>query len=686
MLITLGANGDGGNGGSGITGGNGGEDGGEVLAELYSGTITAAYVSAMSRTEQAAMAVTAATRRGLAGSAETVQAAYAEIHIGSTLNGDVFPMPGPSADRETGTIAGNGGIAEGGTADLNVLSTGQLNGDATVYALAVGGDGANGGNAYAGSASVDVQGVLDGSTVTIDSDAVGGTGTSASGNATAGSSSLESRNGGSITADSLTLTAQGDFDTGSVSIDAGTNCDCSLGTIAAGDLTLLASSDLNIPTIGDNITVSGNLKLATSANLTFADVTAGSLRFDVGGSVNGGNIDVTDQAIGEAGGAIVLGNITTEQAPPPNSIIFTVGIVSNTSITVGDVNSPGAVGFATYGPLTTGNIGAGDLFMALVGGDISLGSVATASNGDVYIGDVSMFDRQRRGPDNFDANVGPRASSGRDRRIDHHQRPRHNRHHAGRSRHRSDAGRVDASQSVDFTAGGLADFEGTVSAPTITVTSGDINVAAGASLGVYGITDLLTLNAVSDQPIVIGNGAETGRRPICAQRGRRHPGRQYRLQRARHRRRRRTPTSTSTMRPSTAASHAGRRHQQRHHQHRQLDHRRRRARLSLTPRPPTRSRSMPATKIEVVTDAGGSIAMTDNLGDLSGTLNLTAHDVWVADQAIIDQLEMIPITRAATPISRPTNGPDNQAGYLQAGGIAVDLLGSSSSSRTAATQ
>ncbi len=45
--ITLGANGDGGYGGNGITGGNGGEgSGGEALAELYSGTITAAYVSA----------------------------------------------------------------------------------------------------------------------------------------------------------------------------------------------------------------------------------------------------------------------------------------------------------------------------------------------------------------------------------------------------------------------------------------------------------------------------------------------------------------------------------------------------------------------------------------------------------------------------------------------------------------
>jgi hypothetical protein len=59
--------------------------------------------------------------------------------------------------------------------------------------------------------------------------------------------------------------------------------------------------------------------------------------------------------------------------------------------------------------------------------------------------------------------------------------------------------------NADFLDLGTAHFLGTVSAPTITVTSSDIDVAVGASLGVYGVTDLLTLNAVSDQPILIGD-------------------------------------------------------------------------------------------------------------------------------------------------------------------------------------
>jgi hypothetical protein len=72
-------------------------------------------------------------------------------------------------------------------------------------------------------------------------------------------------------------------------------------------------------------------------------------------------------------------------------------------------------------------------------------------------------------------------------------------------------GDVDASNSATFTAGSLAQFTGTVSSPTITVTSGDIDIADGASLGVWGVTNLLTLNAESaGLPILIGDNGESG--------------------------------------------------------------------------------------------------------------------------------------------------------------------------------
>jgi len=68
-------------------------------------------------------------------------------------------------------------------------------------------------------------------------------------------------------------------------------------------------------------------------------------------------------------------------------------------------------------------------------------------------------------------------------------------------------GDLNATNSITLTAGGLATFNGTASSPTITVTSSDIDVASGASLGAAGITNLLTLNALDNgQAIVLGDG------------------------------------------------------------------------------------------------------------------------------------------------------------------------------------
>ena len=82
-------------------------------------------------------------------------------------------------------------------------------------------------------------------------------------------------------------------------------------------------------------------------------------------------------------------------------------------------------------------------------------------------------------------------------------------------------------------------------------------------------------------------------------------------------------------------------------------------------------------KIEVATDAGGSIAMTDSSGNLSGSLTLTGHDVWVANQATLAKLEANPDYAARNTDLGTNTGANNQAGFLQAGGITVDLLGSS---------
>ena len=79
-------------------------------------------------------------------------------------------------------------------------------------------------------------------------------------------------------------------------------------------------------------------------------------------------------ALGEAGGAITLGDISAGPSAPPAGD-FSVGFASATSISVGNVSGADRVGFATLGDLATGNLSAGNLIMTLVGGDIAGGAM-----------------------------------------------------------------------------------------------------------------------------------------------------------------------------------------------------------------------------------------------------------------------------------------------------------------------
>jgi hypothetical protein len=69
--------------------------------------------------------------------------------------------------------------------------------------------------------------------------------------------------------------------------------------------------------------------------------------------------------------------------------------------------------------------------------------------------------------------------------------------------------------------------------------------------------------------------------------------------------------------------------------------------------------------------------MTDSSGGLSGSLGLTAHDVWVADQALLAQLNSNPEFDGFEAALGVNNGPVNPDGYIQAGGVTVTMLGSS---------
>ena len=223
--------------------------------------------------------------------------------------------------------------------------------------------------------------------------------------------------------ETLTLSSNNDVIAGDLS--AGLAINLFAGhDITAGDLDSggdVSAEALNNITLGD-ITATGRVDLLSDGtgglgNIVFGDVSADHLNFSADGTVTGGDIHAATRAEGDAQGAVVLGDITVGPGLPPAGD-FSVGIASGTSISVGNVQGADRVGFATLGDLNTGNITAGSLFMALVGGDITVGSVTTAPTGQIYMADVQMF-LDHGGNRRFRCVAGAPAAAGPDRRLDH---------------------------------------------------------------------------------------------------------------------------------------------------------------------------------------------------------------------------------------------------------------------------
>jgi filamentous hemagglutinin family protein len=231
-------------------------------------------------------------------------------------------------------------------------------------------------------------------------------------------------------------------------------------------------------------------------------------------------------------------------------------------------------------------------------------------------------------------------------------------------------GNVTASGQVDLTAAATANFYGVLSAPLITVTSADINIPLGGSLGVQGVTNLITLDAMSDAIFVGGQEGDSAAGEyhlaeagdiasdaaiINAVGTGQGPAPDINLLDLRIEGSQTAGHGVGDVTMNSGGSiivkglvdfiNAG-----------AADF------LALNA----------GNRIEVITDTGG-ISMTSASGGLAGTLSLNAPDIWVASQSIIGQLEADPDFAGRLDALRTNDGPVKPEGYVRAGAIGAEV-------------
>jgi filamentous hemagglutinin family protein len=286
-----------------------------------------------------------------------------------------------------------------------------------------------------------------------------------------------------------------------------------VGNVISGDFVDIESETGDIAT-GDLSAVS-TIDLDAAGSTGFGDVVAEALDFDSGGAVTGGNILAAREVKGQAGGAIGLGDISVgiSMTGGPADGGIAVGIISATSINVGNIEADENIGFATFGTLTTGNLSSGGNIMALASGDMSFGAMTTTGeNGQIYLADSSMF-TDAGGPDEFDPSLVLSAEpvpTGGSITINGPVSTNLFRAAAGGNFTAGDItalGFFDDAlfiQGIHVRAGGTATVDGIWTGENVGITSNDIDIAAGGGIDA-GSVALASTNATRT---IIGDGVD----------------------------------------------------------------------------------------------------------------------------------------------------------------------------------
>ena len=314
---------------------------------------------------------------------------------------------------------------------------------------------------------------------------------------------------------SITLEAGGDIETGNInSIDgvyANAGGSITTGNVEALDfIWMFAGTDMDLGNLnaGEDIDLESGVNPGSGGNMAFGDVSAGTeFDFEADGNVEGGDVVAGATIEGEASGNVLLGALTAGFDPGEfiDDDNFSVGIVAEGSINVGNVSGAEDVGFGTLGNLTTGNLSGGDLIITLVQGNITTGSITTNGEvGQVYMAHASMCETGGgcSAEGDFDPDIVlalEPVPTGGSITINGP---------VNTGLFRAAAGTTLTTQSVNAEdalafAGGLAVINGAWTVGDAKITSNDIDITANGSISANGDISLVSKNTTRT---VVGDG------------------------------------------------------------------------------------------------------------------------------------------------------------------------------------
>ncbi len=690
------SNGDGGAVVGTGTGAGGAGTGGSVIVDLGAATTTIAQLAMVYSQGNGGDGVSSGGE-GQGGTAQLIVRSGPTTALDVEVNADGF---GGHASNGTG---GNG---TAGLASLGASGNLTANGETWVSADAEGGDGTTAGDGQGGSATLAAYGggSLDLASANVRADGEKGVGIGGAG--TGGSANVDIENGSLIT-DALMVDAGGSTTGGTAAIDVGYASDgVMIGNLTAYALTASADGAQDAGEVSFNVAAESTAFIgAATFNAIGADPEAGGVSIFVGSGfsysegeittgliadsltlnatgpiyielANGALFDVIGTFTANSDGAIDLVDGGSAAAIVANEIDFDAAAINagvtlfagDISLTVGgDIDVGSLVATQLLEIYAGGTINAGDLEMpgslSLTGANInagdltSLGGLALNASSGIYAGaltgnSVSVQAGNYLSVGNVSATTTADLwSLGSFGVYD-----------------------VTAGDEATFSSGATVQFYGQVSAPEITVTSRDIYVADEASLGDHGVTQLLTLNAVSDSAVIIGEY------DIFSE------GIQYRLD------------EDGDIQSHTVVINAvglGEGGDPDIHiydveidgsntddENGGVSH------VSVNTGGSVQVNGLvlysgagatdlleinAGETIQVNTSNGGRIAMIDNSEEPSGMLELTADNIWVGDQALLDSLAENPDFTGRDEALATNNGENNPEGNLIAGGMRLGI-------------